>query len=638
MGEIEKAEPFIREKGYATTLGRLSLAKADYLSAEKYYEKSIGLAQRSRNVALLFIAYTGVASASEKMGEDKKAEEYYLKAVTVTEDLRSNLFRSQRETFFDARIYGFLRTAPYDGLARVKLRTNKPVQAFKDSEYIKARTFAEAMSKRSESTNFDVPANILAKDKELNDEVAVISKDLQSAYKNQDQERISRREHQLKKAKQKLSAHLDMLRKQYPLFAATKYPEPMDLNQTALKENEWVLAYHVTDPGIIIYLTEGKKIVKALFKPILRAELEKLVQDFRKPLSLAFAVSEDVSQKSRSFDLQTARKLADLLLSDVLESLPTHAPLIVVPDDSLGTLPFEMLVLNDKGSVKTDKDLPYVSGAQFFGDRNPISYSQSVTALTLSRIYAKSKPSEPGLLVLADPVFQDKDERMARAPKNEAPKGPFASLLKRLGLMAAEKDGLMGCLTFKRLALTGELAQTLAAMENKNVKICQGFEASKENFLRNISHSLIRYNKVVFATHGYFGKDLPGIMEPVLVLTLVPTGTDGYLRMSEIMSLKMNADIVALTACQTGLGKRTAGEGTMGMGRAFQYAGAKSVLMSLWSVSEVTSVRLVKSFLQHMKEGKTKLEALLLARDEIRKQGFDHPFFWAGFILVGETD
>ena len=67
-------------------------------------------------------------------------------------------------------------------------------------------------------------------------------------------------------------------------------------------------------------------------------------------------------------------------------------------------------------------------------------------------------------------------------------------------------------------------------------------------------------------------------MEPVLVLTLVPPGTDGFLRMTEVMGLNMNADIVALTACQTGLGKRTAGEGTMGMGRAFQYAGAKSVL------------------------------------------------------------
>jgi CHAT domain-containing protein len=108
--------------------------------------------------------------------------------------------------------------------------------------------------------------------------------------------------------------------------------------------------------------------------------------------------------------------------------------------------------------------------------------------------------------------------------------------------------------------------------------------------------------------------------------------------MTEAVGLNMIAHIVALAACQTGLGKRTAGEGTMGMGRAFQYAGAKSVLMSLWSVSEVASVNLVKSFFRHMKEGKGKSEALSLAREEVRKKGFDHPFFWAAFILVGESN
>jgi CHAT domain-containing protein len=73
------------------------------------------------------------------------------------------------------------------------------------------------------------------------------------------------------------------------------------------------------------------------------------------------------------------------------------------------------------------------------------------------------------------------------------------------------------------------------------------------------------------------------------------------------------------------------------MGRAFQYAGARAVLMSLWAVSEKTSVMLVESFFRNLKGGKGKLEALTLARSEIRKAGFDHPFYWGPFILVGET-
>ena len=114
-----------------------------------------------------------------------------------------------------------------------------------------------------------------------------------------------------------------------------------------------------------------------------------------------------------------------------------------------------------------------------------------------------------------------------------------------------------------------------------------------------------------------------------------PKGQDGFLRLSEVMGLKLNCDIAALTACQTGLGRHISGEGTMGMGRAFQYAGAKSVLMSLWSVSETASVNLVESFFKHLKEGKNKLESLKLARDEIRKPDMTIRFtglrlFWWG--------
>lgn len=74
----------------------------------------------------------------------------------------------------------------------------------------------------------------------------------------------------------------------------------------------------------------------------------------------------------------------------------------------------------------------------------------------------------------------------------------------------------------------------------------------------------------------------------------------------------------------------------MSMGRAFQYAGAKSVLMSLWSVAEDSSVMLVEKFFKHMKDANSNLEALQLARAEVRKEGYEHPFFWAPFILVGE--
>ena len=81
-----------------------------------------------------------------------------------------------------------------------------------------------------------------------------------------------------------------------------------------------------------------------------------------------------------------------------------------------------------------------------------------------------------------------------------------------------------------------------------------------------------------------------------------------------------------------------AGEGVMSMGRAFQCAGAKSVFMSLWGVYEPSSVTLTEEFFRSLRKGKSKLDALRAARDRIRHEGYKHPFYWAAFILVGETD
>ena len=637
FGVIAKAEPLIKETKYDSSLGRLALIKSDYSSAQRYYEKDMKRAEKTRNTDALFRSYTGLGMAYENLGDDKSAEEYYRKAVDLTEEVRSSLSRDQREKFFDVKVNGFRRTAPYDGLARVRLRMGKTVEALKISEYTKARIFAESMSERSDSSDFDIAPEVKKQDEDLNNRLPALKEKRQEAYEKGNKLLIEALEPQVKELEAKLQAHIRMLREKYPVFAATKYPQPMDLEQTALNADEWVLEYHVTDPGIIIYLSKGKQLLKALFKPKPRNDLEKLVLEYRKPLEV-IPGKDKLEEKLASFSLPIGKELSDLLLTEVLDLVPKGASIIIVPDDCLGTVPFEMLTLNDKGSVKTDKAIPYVSGAEFFGDRNLLSYYQSVTALTLTRNHSKGKAAGGGLLAIVDPVFSEKDKRTSEAPKKEEPTGVFASLLKSMHLMGAEGTDQMGGLKFPRLELTDELAESLAKIEKLPADIIRGFDATKDNFVQNFKPSLKKYDKIVFATHGYFGKDLPGIMEPVLVLTLVPHGTDGFLRMTEVMGMDMNAQIVALTACQTGLGTSVSGEGTMGMGRAFQYAGAKSVLMSLWSVSEVASVRLVKSFFQNLKAGKSKPEALELARSELRKGIWNHPFFWAGFILVGETN
>jgi CHAT domain-containing protein len=108
--------------------------------------------------------------------------------------------------------------------------------------------------------------------------------------------------------------------------------------------------------------------------------------------------------------------------------------------------------------------------------------------------------------------------------------------------------------------------------------------------------------------------------------------------MSEVSGCYIGADLVVLMACQTGIGQRVTGEGMLSMGRAFQNAGCRSVLVSLWSVSYGCSVKLIKEFFQQIKDGRNKQEALSNAKRMIREQGYKHPFWWAPFILVGRDE
>ncbi|MCX5861519.1 MAG: tetratricopeptide repeat protein [Deltaproteobacteria bacterium] len=635
MGDLTRAEVFFKEASYNSSLGMLSLRKSDFKQAQTHYEKVLKKAEENRNSNNLFTAYTGLGRVYDSLQDYPKAEEYYRKAVNGVEEMRSGLGPSERENFFTVKTKGFYRTDPYKGLARVLSKLNRPVEALKQSEYTKARLFSEALSRRMEGTRIDVSRDILEKDSSLNDQLAALTKNLQQAYDKNNKEVISVLEPQVKDMKAKLAAHVDMLRKQYPLFAATRYPQPMDLTQTAVRDDEWVLEYDVTDSGVLIYLTKAKTLVKGLFKPVTKKDLEELVRKVREPLEV-IPGKDKVSDKLKTFDLVAAKRLSDLLLADILPDLPKGAPVIIVPDDCLGIVPFEMLVLNSGGEIKTDRQVPYTSGVEFFGDRNSLSYYQSITALTLARTLGKQKKTQEKLLVIADPVFQMKDARAQERRSSTKLAGVEARLYE--DLMASVEEGKVGGLRFSRLPLTGDLADDLNKSFKGSCTLYTGLKANKDTFMKEIVPSLSDYSKVVFATHGYAGKGLPGINEPVIVFSLVPPGTDGYLRMSEVMGLQMNADMVALTACQTGLGKELSGEGVMGMGRAFQFAGAKSVLMSLWSVSEKSSTSMVESFFRNLKEGKSKLEALKLAREEIRKQGFDHPFFWAPFILVGEVN
>lgn len=149
--------------------------------------------------------------------------------------------------------------------------------------------------------------------------------------------------------------------------------------------------------------------------------------------------------------------------------------------------------------------------------------------------------------------------------------------------------------------------------------------------------NLAKFNYIHFATHGTINDQKPDLSS--LVLTKGSNSAeDGLLQANEIFNLKLKADLVVLSACRTGLGKLVRGEGFIGLTRAFMYAGTPSVLVSLWSVSDISTATLMGEFYRNLVKNKlSKTDALRKAQlNLLVNEKFSHPFYWAPFILVGD--
>lgn len=140
-----------------------------------------------------------------------------------------------------------------------------------------------------------------------------------------------------------------------------------------------------------------------------------------------------------------------------------------------------------------------------------------------------------------------------------------------------------------------------------------------------------------FAAHGIIDEAYPA-RSGIVLSAEQDSKEDGVLQTSEVMRLKLNADLVTLSACRSGLGKLLNGERVIGLTRAFLYAGADSVVMSLWNVNDVATASLMKSFYKTLQQGKSKDEALRQAKLELlrgQQRAWRHPYFWASFVLMG---
>jgi CHAT domain-containing protein len=177
-----------------------------------------------------------------------------------------------------------------------------------------------------------------------------------------------------------------------------------------------------------------------------------------------------------------------------------------------------------------------------------------------------------------------------------------------------------------------EVLGIASAFGDKNVDLLTGWEA-REDFVK--THSLENYRIIHFACHGFLDESAPHRSALVLSLDSDPE-EDGFLQAREVYELRLKADLVVLSACQTGRGRLEGGEGLLGLPRMFFYAGARATISSLWKITDRSTASLMRALYEQLAAGADAGRALRKAKLEMLRSKFAHPFYWGGFVLHGE--
>jgi CHAT domain-containing protein len=253
-------------------------------------------------------------------------------------------------------------------------------------------------------------------------------------------------------------------------------------------------------------------------------------------------------------------------------------------------------------------------------------------------------PASKTVVVLADPVFDSNDERLrgdgtkvAAARPQPSPTRGLVLVNERVKKAAQQTGALHNNLYVARLPGTRqEAAQIAGLVPVAERKVSLDFAASREAMT---GAELGRYRYVHIATHGFLDSvqpELSGILLSMVNERGEPQ--DGFFRAHEVYNLKLSAEMVVLSACETGLGKEIKGEGLVGLTRGFMYAGAPRVVVSLWSVSDAATAELMTRFYRGMLVDKLRPARALQAAQAsmLNDKGFAAPFYWAAFTLQGE--
>ncbi|RPH55063.1 CHAT domain-containing protein, partial [bacterium] len=545
----------------------------------------------------------------------------HLRTSVVSQDLRAS-FLASKQAHYELQIdilMALHESQPDKGHAAEALRV---------SEQARARSLLEILQEGGADIRQGAPPDLLERERLLRAEVG--ERELQRLKVRSDQEATPER---LDEAQKRLDESLEAYREiqerlleSSPRYAALTQPRPLEVAKIqagVLDGGALLLEYALgTERSYLWAVTPAS--VESFPLPA-RDRIEGLASRYYGLLT-ARNQPDKTRERLTRMDTETEQVSAELsaMLLGPVRHLLKDQPLLVVSDGALQYIPFSAL--------------PVPGTTTLLIQKHAVVNLPSASALAVLREEILNRPAAPlTLAVLADPVFQKDDDRLARLPRpGDVADRSSTSRGMKTGL-GAERESEADLESFLRLWHSAREADEIVSLLPADQTFrAVGFDASRATAL---SGRLAEYRNVHFATHGLVRSDHPGLSS--LVLSLYEEKgepVDGFLRLNDIYNLELRADLVVLSACRTALGKEIRGEGLIGLTRGFMYAGASRVLATLWSVDDRATADFMKHFYRAMLNGKLspaeavrQAQLVMMARPN-RKA----PYFWAGFSLQGE--
>jgi CHAT domain-containing protein/Tfp pilus assembly protein PilF len=651
-------------------LGFIYLAKKDYGQAESCFRRAQGFLQGDMGMVELYLAtgkydsalnvlaskltpyynnspnyqawyYTRKGLATKGLGNRGEAYTAFLVAIKHIEGLRAQT-SGERTSFFQSGFLGGHFRA-YRGMSTVLAEmaqkgdsapaglqtygTDPGAAAFYFAEAVKARALLEAMAAGAARVAPHLPPDLVAKEKSLQkglQELEGQKLEHMEGFGVRKHEPIGR-EFQLKREalQLELDGFVTEVRRQDPRYAALAYPQPYKAQELPLKPGEILLEYALGEKESYIFRVEPGGKTQVLRLALGQEALEKRLGAMLAPFRKSVLRREDLSR----FTVADAAALYQEILAPALSGVNPGTRLIIVPDGALGAFPFEALV------VKTGPDW---AKCTLVGDSWPVSYSQSAAILALNRNLGASHAAQ-ALFALGDCIYTKDSSRYLAYKAGKEMAGELKHAGPEKAMTMAATDRGWGRLEFPPLPETRQTVIDLATLFQVKPQPPQVLLDIFATETKVRQTPLGQYRYLFFGTHGFLADKLAGVLEPTLVLTQVENKPpdDGFLTFSKVLQLKLDAELVTLAACMTGVGQVMQGEGVLNFARAFQQAGARSVMVALWNIPVEESLKFYSTFYKALKEGKAKLQALQAARQSVRAKE-PHPYFWSGLILHGE--